>query len=142
MPPMIKGYPGSSLWRSKPWPTLKGNVLGGAAETGGAPSTAVLTAATTDGKTVALRVGAEAGRTEKLGFLSEMKVRESDFLLRVTIPVGSEEAWRWVAMEGNEEEQAIAVVCGGWGWSLAALLLAQLGAKVSGMEKGETRSTL
>lgn len=118
--------------------------MGGAAETGGAPSTAVLTAATTDGKTVALRVGAEAGRTEKLGFLSEMKVRESDFLLRVTIPVGSEEAWRWrwVAMEGNEEEQAIAVVRGGWAWSMVALLLAQLGAELSVMDRRERRNTL
>lgn len=97
MPPMIKGYPGSSLWRSKPWPTLNGNVLGGAAATGGAPPTAVLTAATTTGgKTVALKAGAEAGRAKKEpGFLSE-KLKERDFPLRVvTIPAGSEAAWRW-----------------------------------------------
>lgn len=28
IPPIIKGYPGSNRWRSKPWPTLKGKDFG------------------------------------------------------------------------------------------------------------------
>ena len=40
IPPIIKGYPGSNLWRSNPWPTLKGKVFDALLEAVG-PSTCI-----------------------------------------------------------------------------------------------------